>query len=200
MPARLAETQGLDRDAERLGGALLDLADGRRAATPAQLGIEAGEHLVGELGGDGAAGERAEGDDAHERALERADVVGDALGDQLERAGSTSAMPVLLDALAQDRQARRRVGRADVGDQPGLEALAQARLELAEVARQAVGGEHDLRAALVEGVEGVEELLLGAGLGLEELDVVDEQDVDAAVGGLEARRCPCRGARRGSGS
>ena len=32
----------------------------------------------------------------------------------------------------------------------------------------------------------MEELLLRAGLGLEELDVVDEQDVDAAVGGLEA--------------
>ena len=105
---------------------------------------------------------------------------------ELQRRGSIAAMPVLLDALAEDRQARRRVGRADVGDQAGLEALAQALLELSEVAREAVRGEDDLRAALVQRVEGVEELLLGAGLGLEELDVVDEQDVDAAVRGLEA--------------
>ena len=45
--------------------------------------------------------------------------------------------------------------------------------------------EHELRARLVQRVEGVEELLLGLGLALQELDVVDEQDVDAAVGGLE---------------
>ena len=63
---------------------LLDLLD--RAAARAQLGIEAGEDLLGELGGDRPAGERAEGDDADQRALERADVGVDALGDQLERA------------------------------------------------------------------------------------------------------------------
>ena len=51
---------------------------------------------------------------------------------------------------------------------------------------QAVGGEHELAAALVERVEGVEELLLGARLALEELDVVDEQDVGVAVALLEA--------------
>ena len=58
-------------------------------------------------------------------------------------------------------------------------------LHVGEVAREAVGGEDDLGAGLVQRVEGVEELLLRADLGLEELDVVDEQDVDAAVGGLE---------------
>ena len=101
---------------------------------------------------------------------------------------SSSADVVLLGALAQDRQARGGVGRADVGDEAGLEALAQARLHVVEVAREAVGGEDDLGAGLVERVEGVEELLLRADLGLEELDVVDEQDVDAAVGGLEGVR------------
>ena len=50
---------------------------------------------------------------------------------------------------------------------------------------EAVGGQHELGAGLVQRVEGVEELLLGLGLALQELDVVDEQDVDAAVGGLE---------------
>ena len=92
---------------------------------------------------------------------------------------------VVLGALAQDRQARGEVGRLDVGDEAGLEALAQAVLERLQVARRAVGGEHDLAAAVVERVEGVEELLLGLGLALEELDVVDEQDVDVAEAGLE---------------
>ena len=73
------------------------------------------------------------------------------------------------------------VGRRDVGDEAGLEALAQAVLERAEVARQAVGGEHELAAGLVERVERVEELLLGLRLALEELDVVDQQHVDVAV-------------------
>ena len=48
-----------------------------------------------------------------------------------------------------------------VGDQAGLEALAQAVLERVEVAREAVGGEDDLAAGVVQRVEGVEELLLG---------------------------------------
>ena len=100
-------------------------------------------------------------------------------------AGSTSRDAVLLDALAQDRQARVVVGRAHVADQAGLEALAQPVLERRHVAREAVRGQHDLRAGRVQRVEGVEELLLRLGLALEELDVVDEQDADVAVGALE---------------
>ncbi len=41
----------------------------------------------------------------------------------------------------------------------------------------------------------MEELLLGGGLALEELDVVDEQDVDVAVAGLEG--LAARGLQRG---
>ena len=48
-----------------------------------------------------------------------------------------------------------------------------------------VGGEDELAAPLVEGVEGVEELLFGVRLALEELDVVDQQDVEVAVAVLE---------------
>ena len=51
-PARLAESSSSTRDAERLGGPLLDLARRCGAAPRPQLGIEAGEDLVGELGGD----------------------------------------------------------------------------------------------------------------------------------------------------
>ena len=45
--------------------------------------------------------------------------------------------------------------------------------------------QHDLAVGLVEVVEGVEELLLGLLLALDELDVVDEQHVDVAVAALE---------------
>src|ERR1041385_8179969 len=75
--------------------------------------------------------------------------------------------------------------RLDVRDQPPLEAAPQSLLERRDVAWRPVGGEHDLRAGLVQRVEGVEELLLEALLAFEELDVVDEQDVVRAVALLE---------------
>ena len=53
-----------------------------------------------------------------------------------------------------------------------------------------VGGEHDLLAVLVDGVEGVEELLLRPLLVGDELDVVDEQQVDAPVAGAEVVDAP----------
>ena len=52
--------------------------------------------------------------------------------------------------------------------------------------RRAVAGDHDLLARVVQGVEGVEELLLGSFLVLQELDVVDQQHVDVAVAAPEA--------------
>ena len=82
------------------------------------------------------------------------------------------------------------VRRLDRDRQPPLEAVAKPLGEGRELARHAVRGEHDLAAALVEGVEGVEELLFGVLLALEELDVVDEQHVEVAVALLEAPRRP----------
>ena len=75
-----------------------------------------------------------------------------------------------------------------VGDQAPLEPAAQPVLEGLEALGRAVGGEHDLLVGVVQGVEGVEELLLRLGLALEELDVVDEQHVDLAVAPLERLR------------
>ena len=92
---------------------------------------------------------------------------------------------VQLRALAQDRHAGCVVGRADVGYQAGLEALAQALLDAEQRSREPVAGQHELAAVLVERVEGVEELLLGPGLAGQELDVVDQQHVGVAVGVLE---------------
>ena len=78
----------------------------------------------------------------------------------------------------------RRVARlgGSTGDgQAPLEAVAQPRGEGRELAGDAIGGEDQLAAGLIERVEGVEELLLGVLLALEELDVVDQQHVDVAV-------------------
>jgi len=81
---------------------------------------------------------------------------------------------VLVGALSQDGDAGGEVRGSDVGDESGGEALAQAILEGLEVAGGSVGREHELVAGVVEGVEGVKELLFGAGLVLEELDVVQK--------------------------
>ena len=107
------------------------------AALGARRRVQAVEDLGGERDGDRAAGERVVGDDADERALERADVVGDAVGDAASSASaSASSTPSWCDALAQDRQAR---ARGRVGGcrstRPALEALAQAVLEGLDVAR-----------------------------------------------------------------
>src|SRR4029077_15852652 len=85
---------------------------------------------------------------------------------------------------------RGEAGWLDVGHEPGLEALTQPVLERLQVVRRAIGGEHDLPTAVVEGVERVEELLLGLGLALEELHVVQEQHVDVTKARLEALGLP----------
>lgn len=51
--------------------------------------------------------------------------------------------------------------------------------------RRAVGGHDDLFVVLVQGVEGVEELFLGAFFTREELDVVYKEEVDVAIHVLE---------------
>ena len=86
-----------------------------------------------------------------------------------------------LGLLAQDRDLGLDVGRLDVGDQAPFEAGVQAFLDGGDLARGAVGADDDLLLRVVERVEDVEELLLGAVLAGDELDVVDEQDVDRAV-------------------
>ena len=111
-------------------------------------------------------------------------LVVDALGDQLERVGVDAAHAVLEHALAQDRQARAEVGRLDVAHQAGLEALAQPVLERAHVARRA--GRRSARAGAPASCSALKVWKNSSSvlaLRCEELDVVDEQDVDAAVGG-----------------
>ncbi len=118
----------------------------------------------------------------------------------MRRASSESTSPSvstpgLANETAQDGQPGREVGWLDGDRQAPLEAVAQAGLEVGELAGDAVGGEDHLAPAFVERVEGVEELVLGVALALEELDVVDEQHVEVAVAALEPLGALC--AQRG---
>ena len=101
-------------------------------------------------------------------------------------------------ALVKDRQARREVWPFDVGDKAGGKALAEAILEVTEVTRKPVAADHQLAAGVIERVEGVKQLLLAARLPLEELDVVDQQHVDAAEAPFELLEVAC-GERRQEG-
>ena len=87
--------------------------------------------------------------------------------------------------LLQDGDAVLEVGRIDVRDHAPLEAGDEAGLESGDLLGRPVGGEHDLPAGLVDGVERVEELFLRGLLALEELDVVHQQQVDFAVAAAE---------------
>ena len=141
-----ADPRGVIPKASAVSSWIVRRRRGRAARWP--LGVER-EDLVGELGGRRPPGQRGEGDDADQGALEGAHVVGHAVGDDLQHALIAEHDAVVLHALAQDGQARREVGRREVGDEAGLEALAQAGLEGARGRRQAVGGQHELAAGLV---------------------------------------------------
>ena len=70
----------------------------------------------------------------------------------------------------------------DVGDQAPDKTGTKAFLEPLNGRRRGVGGENDLVPSLVEGVERVEELLLRSLLTRQDVDVIEEEDVDRAVG------------------
>src|SRR5207245_11798089 len=88
---------------------------------------------------------------------------------------------VLLGLLAQDRDAVLQVRLADVGDHPPLEPGDQPVLETRNLLGGPIRGEHHLLARLEQGVEGVEELVLGHFLAFEEMHVVHQEEVDVVA-------------------
>ena len=89
--------------------------------------------------------------------------------------------PQVARLALEDGDARLQVRGLDGHRKPPAEARAQALLQAGKFLREAVAGEDDLLPRLEQRVEGMEELLLGALLAGEELDIVDEQGVDRAV-------------------
>ena len=127
------------------------------------------------------AGQRLDRDETDQSALERSDVVGDAVGDEVEDDRIVEVDVVERDPLAQDRDAGGVVRCGELRHESRLEAVPEALLDREQSVRDAIAGEDELMAGVVDGVEGVEELLLGLRLAREELDVVDQQNVDVAV-------------------
>jgi hypothetical protein len=126
-----------------------------------------------------------------ERPLELAHARPDVRRDELEHGvGDRRVEVVELRLLAQDGDPVLELREVDVRHHPPLEAAHEPRLEPGDLLRRPVGGEADLPPRLVDGVEGVEELLLRALLPLQELHVVDEQQVGLAVAPPELLRRP----------
>ena len=122
------------------------------------------------------AGEGGEGGDADQGAFQAADVGANAVGEesddflrQLDAHG--------LFLLAQNGHARFDIGRLHFRDQAPFEAGDKALLQVLDFGGGTVAGQDDLFMALVQGVEGVEELLLNPFLAGQKLHVVDEQDI-----------------------
>ncbi len=121
------------------------------------------------------------GDGPVEAALEFADVLLDPSGNKEN--GVFGEFPADGTRLfAEDGATGLEIGWLDIGDETLEETGAQPFLETGNVRRSGVGGEDHLTTGGLKGVEGVEELFLGPLLPGDELDVVEEQDIDAAEG------------------
>ena len=133
--------------------------------------------------------ERGHRQQAHQAALEVADVAADPVGDQEQHVLRQRApAALLLAAIAQDRDPGLEIGLMHVGHQALVEARGEPLLEHGDVLGRFVGRDDDLLVSVAQGVEGVEEFLLRALLAGQELDVVDEQDVHVAVLVAERQR------------
>src|SRR6185437_8516788 len=163
-------------EAELLGHRLLNGFDGDLAGLRINKVFE---HLLGIGQGDLGADEGRVGNQANERAFQLAHVGANVGGDVESDVGGKSD-PLLLRLFLQDGYLGLQIGRLDIGNQAPLEAAAQAVLNLGQFLGRPVAGDHDLLHGLVQRVEGVEELLLGALLLGQELDIVNEQDIHVA--------------------
>ena len=130
-------------------------------------------------------GEGRVGAHADQSAFELSDVGLDATRDEREnfrRGGEFLSLGLLL----KDGQPRLEIGWLDVGEEPPFETRPKPFFERRDLLGRPVRCDDQL-ALRVKGVEGVEELLLGSLLALEELDVVDEKDVGCALTLVEGR-------------
>ena len=127
----------------------------------------------------------APGDQPHQRAFEFAHVGAHVRGDEQRHIGRQLHL-LALRLLLQDGDLGFEIGRLNVGDQSPLKARAQPVFNLGQFLGRTVRSDHDLLHALVQRVEGVEELFLRALLLRDELNVVDQQHVDGAEAIAEA--------------
>ena len=139
------------------------------------------QRLAGEFDGDLAVLQRRVEQEFDDAAFELAHRTPYVLGDEPQDVvGDRELEVVLLGLLAENRDAVLEVRLTDVGHHAPLEAADEPRLEAGDLLRRPVGRQHDLLAGLVERIEGVEELLLGHFLALQEVHVVHQEHVHVA--------------------
>ena len=144
---------------------------------------QVGEDLARDVLGERDAVQARVRRDTNEGALELADVVDDVLRDEPEHGVGDAVEVLRFGLLLENCEAGLEFRWLDVGDQPPLETAAEAILDGGDRLRRPVRGDHDLTAAAMEVVERVEELFLELLGAFEELDVVDEEHVDARGSG-----------------
>ena len=152
---------GFDLDqsqAELLGHHLLDGFDGDLARLRVDKILE---HLLRVRQRDLSADQGGMSNQTDQRSFQFANVRADVRGDVESDVGGQCDL-LLLGFLLKNRDFGFEIGRLDVGDQSPLEAAAQAVFDLGELLGRAVAGDDDLLHRLVQRVEGVEELFLGA--------------------------------------
>ncbi len=134
---------------------------------------EVAQRLAREINGDRAFVERSDGGQPGEAAFKLAHVRCDILRDK--QRDIRRQMKVFQGGLLlHDRDPRLEVWRSDVGDQAGLETIPQAFFESGDIARHFVRGQNYLMTVRVQGIEGMEELLLGPFAAGQELNVVED--------------------------
>ena len=165
-------------DLKMVGDALLDALD----VEPVLRLFH--EHVLQQVLGDGEvegfAREGGVAGDLDERTFEPADVFDDVLRHELKNVCGNFHLQV-GGLGAQNGDTGFQVGRLDVGGETPLETGNEAGFEGGDFRDRTVAGDDDLLAGLEEVVEGVEKFFLDALFAGEELDVVDQKDVDAAV-------------------
>ena len=88
---------------------------------------------------------------------------------------------VQIFLFLKDRHSGLVVRQGNVGDEAHLKAGPDPLFEDVQILGRLVRGDDDLLLGAVEGLEGMEELLLGRCLVDQELDIVDQEHVDIAV-------------------
>ena len=144
-----------------------------------ELFVEVAEGFLGHGQVGGLAGEFDMGGHASDGAFKLADVLGDAAGDPAcdlighDKAGAKGK-------AAEDFAAGQEVGGIDADDHATDEAVDQRFAEFLDHLGMIVAGHDDLPAHGLDGVEGVEEFLLGGLFAAEEMDIIDDQEIELA--------------------